>query len=161
LADGSGTRRVVPAGADRSQVQASNPAAADAASASEPPLFEGWTAPRLVLLVTGRQDGYIEPCGCTGLANRKDGPARRDALIKQLKGRGWQVVPVDVGGQVRRFGRQAEIKFQTTIEALKKLGYQAVAFGSSDLRLSIGEILAAVTNPPNPFVATNVNLLDL
>src|SRR5262245_15412238 len=26
--------------------------------------FEGWKTPRLALLITGRQDGYLEPCGC-------------------------------------------------------------------------------------------------
>ena len=36
-------------------------------------LFEGWAQPQAVLLLTGRQHGYIEPCGCTGLANQKGG----------------------------------------------------------------------------------------
>jgi hypothetical protein len=127
---------------------------------SPDPLDE-WKPPQLVLVTTGRQDGYIEPCGCTGLDNQKGGLARRAALIGQLRRRGWPLVPVDVGNQVRRFGRQPEIKFQTTVNALKELGYKAIAPGPDDLRLSVGELLAAATNPPNPFVSSNVNLFDL
>ncbi|MEZ6107674.1 MAG: hypothetical protein R3B96_16545 [Pirellulaceae bacterium] len=33
--------------------------------------YEGWGEPAVVFFVTGRQNGYIEPCGCTGLANQR------------------------------------------------------------------------------------------
>jgi len=128
------------------------------------PLFEGWAKPKIAFVFTGSQHGYIEPCGCTGLANQRGGLARRDTFLRQLTAeRGWAVVPLDVGDQVRRFGRQAEIKFQFTLEGLKTMGYQAIAFGPDDLHLSIDE-LAAITaqigNQQTPFVAANVAVFD-
>src|SRR5437016_3748732 len=35
--------------------------------------FEGWPKPKLALVISGRQDGYLEPCGCAGLENQKGG----------------------------------------------------------------------------------------
>jgi hypothetical protein len=64
-----------------------------------------------------------------GAASHVDSRAGRPRLA---------VVPVDVGNQVRRFGQQAEIKFQMTIEGLKQMGYRAIGFGPDDLRLSVG-----------------------
>src|SRR5262245_26037645 len=59
--------------------------------------FAGWTKPAAVLLISGQQYGYIEPCGCTGLTNQKGGLMRRDALLASLLERGWQVIPFDAG----------------------------------------------------------------
>ncbi|MFM9115350.1 MAG: hypothetical protein ACKOU6_04215, partial [Planctomycetota bacterium] len=121
---------------------------ADSVSKEEPgkirlPLFTGWEKPALTIVVSGRQNGYIEPCGCAGLTNQKGGMARRYTLIRQLEERGWPVVPVDVGNQIKRFGRQSEIKFQIAYEALKKMGYQAIGLGPDDLRLSSGELFSS------------------
>lgn len=134
------------------------------APSAEPPLFKNWPEPKLVLFLTGQQMGYIEPCGCTGLANQKGGLARRATLIKELREkRGWQVVPLDVGSQIKRYGKQSEIKFQKTADGLRKMGYQAVALGADDLKLTPGDLLAAA-NPPDEkesiFTSANVALLD-
>ena len=125
--------------------------------------FDGWTKPKFVLFLTGRQHGYIEPCGCTGLSNQKGGLARRYSLLKQLRAKGWDVVPLDVGDQVRRIGAQSAIKFQSTIDALRIMGYRAVGFGADDLRLSLGELIAAVASSTDEqgqsdlFVCANAN----
>lgn len=126
-------------------------------------LFEGWGTPRVVLLVTGQQHGYIEPCGCTQLANQKGGLARRHTLVKQLAAKGWPLVGLDAGNQVRRFGRQAEIKFHMTLEGLKTIGYEGIVLGSDDLRLSVDELIAASVPPEGqttPFVCANAAVLD-
>ncbi len=106
--------------------------------------FEGWGAPKAVLFITGRQYGYIEPCGCTGLDNQKGGLARRHTLLESLRAKGWPVVALDAGNQVRRIGVQAEAKFQSTIDALRKMKYSAATFGPDDLRLQIGEVIVAL-----------------
>jgi hypothetical protein len=137
--------------------------AAQPAKPKHEPLFVDWPQPLVSLLITGQQMGYIEPCGCTGLANQKGGLARRHTLAKELAAKGWPVVGLDVGNQVRRFGRQPEIKFQMTVEGLKKIGYSAVTFGPDDMRLSIGELVAAtVAEDPqdSPFICANVAILD-
>ena len=67
-----------------------------------PELFAGWGKPEVALFLTGEQHGYIEPCGCTGLTNQKGGLMRRHTLLKQLRDdRGWDVLALDVGNQVR------------------------------------------------------------
>ncbi len=126
-------------------------------------LFVGWPKPRVALMLTGRQHGYLEPCGCAGLDNQKGGLIRRYTLVKQLRAKGWNVVPIDAGNQVRRFGRQPEIKFQITIEGLRMMGYQVIAFGPDDLRLPAPELIAVVTSgdeQTSRFVGANVVLFD-
>lgn len=128
-----------------------------------PEKWESWPKPQTVLFVTGNQHGYIEPCGCTGLENQKGGLARRFTLMSQLAQRGWPLVPIDAGNQVRRTGRQAEVKFQTAAAGLSEMDYAAVGFGPDDLRLGVGELIAvaAVDDPAEGrFVSANVVLID-
>lgn len=128
-------------------------------------IFQNWTKPKLALVITGLAHGYIEPCGCAGLDNQKGGLSRRHTLLKQLTAKGWPTLPIDVGGQVNRYGRQTIIKFGIALEALNKLGYQAVALGASDLKLPTDELMAATTNLADTngesrFVSANVGLFD-
>jgi len=125
--------------------------------------WKDWTFPKALFVITGRQHGYIEPCGCTGLDRQKGGMARRYTLIKQLRDKGWPVLAIDAGNQVRRFGRQAEIKLQQTAKALKQMNYSAVGLGPDDLRLGVGELLAVAageTEDDTPFASANVVLID-
>lgn len=125
------------------------------------PIFEGWPKPKLALVITGREEGYIEPCGCAGLDRMKGGMARRQTLFRTLRNQGWEVVGLDVGGLARGFGKQAELKFQTMVEAKRRSGYDAVALGTTDLRLPAGELAAVAASAdgsPSMFVATNVGL---
>ncbi|MCA9265729.1 MAG: hypothetical protein KDA60_17830 [Planctomycetales bacterium] len=164
-----------PAGADQDEVVFDNDspstqrnigiASAEAGTTEEPrrELFEGWQRPEVALFLTGRQHGYIEPCGCTGLENAKGGLSRRHFFLTQLRKSGWDVVPLDVGNQVERFGRQAELKFQTTTDILRAMQYQAVGFGPDDMRLSVDELLPSILGngeDPPMFVSANVEILD-
>lgn len=126
--------------------------------------YKTWAVPDLTLVVTGQQHGYIEPCGCTGLDRQKGGVARRFTLMKQLRELGWTLMPVDAGNLVRRFGRQAEVKLQQSVKALKLMGYDAVGFGSDDLRLGVGELLAVAAAEDTPentlYTSGNVVVID-
>ena len=122
------------------------------------PLFQGWPKPAAVLVATGMQMGYLEPCGCSGKENQRGGLSRRDSFLKMLRAKGWNVVPLDVGGQVRRFGKQAEIKFQRTADALKMMHYRAIALGEDDLRLPANALTAAVADNLDTFVSANAAL---
>ena len=51
--------------------------------------FENWKKPDLAILITGKQDGYLEPCGCAGLENQKGGLKRRFTFLKGLRDKGW------------------------------------------------------------------------
>ncbi len=128
------------------------------------PLFEEWPDPLVTLFISGRQNGYIEPCGCTGLDNQKGGMMRRHTLFKQLEERGWNPIGLDIGNQVQRYGRQANLKLWTTYESLGfEMDYQAIGFGPNDLGLPTLELMAAMTNSglsTENFVAANVVLYD-
>ncbi|WP_197355921.1 multiheme c-type cytochrome [Aureliella helgolandensis] len=141
------------------------PAEANVTSASERDqrIAADWPQPQAVLYVSGQQHGYIEPCGCTGLENQKGGLIRRDTLLTELRGRGWDLVPVDVGNQVRRTGRQPELKFQSTVEAFKTMGYQAVTLGIDDLKLSSIELIQLAGSDglnATPFISANASVID-
>ena len=146
--------------AEQTAVPTTPPAVKDKKDKYEP-LFVDWPQPQLTLLITGRQHGYIEPCGCTGLENMKGGLSRRHTLLGRLVERGWRPVAIDVGNQVRRIGRQAEIKYQTTIDGLKKIGYQGIGYGPDDLRLAGTELYLATLGDgkPAPLVCANASVL--
>ena len=154
--------------ADRSRIAAENPAAENPAAEIptaeyDPDQWRKWPAPDVTLVVTGQQNGYIEPCGCTGLDRQKGGVARRFTFMEQLRERGWSLLPIDAGNQVRRFGRQAEVKLQQSVKAMQLMDYQAIGFGPDDLRLGVGELLAvAAGDSPDDtmFASANVVLID-
>ena len=84
------------------RLDASENTSADDKTADD--LVKDWGKPKFVLFISGRQHGYIEPCGCITLARQKGGLMRRHAVQKMLQARGWDVVSIDAGNQVRRFG---------------------------------------------------------
>ncbi|MEZ6074253.1 MAG: hypothetical protein R3C56_00860 [Pirellulaceae bacterium] len=93
----------------------------------------------------------------------KRGLIRRDTLLKDLRERGWEIIPVDVGNQVRRIGRQPELKFQSTVEAFRTMGYRAAALGIDDLRLSSIELIQMAGSDglnESPFLSANVSVID-
>lgn len=125
------------------------------------PIFVGWPKPKLALVITGMEDGYIEPCGCAGLDRMKGGMGRRCGFLQEYRKKGWPLLVLDVGGIACGFGRQTELKFQTLIEGKAKMGYDAIAFGVNDLRLPTGELVsvaAGVNGQPGIFLSANVGL---
>ncbi|ASV75664.1 putative cytochrome c-554 [Thermogutta terrifontis] len=125
--------------------------------------FVGWTKPQVALVFTGRQDGYFEPCGCAGKERMKGGLSRRHTMIRQLREQGWPLVVMDVGGLIKGFGKQTEVKFQVTVDALRVIGYEAINLGHNDLRLPaplLLSVVAPVGQQQSEFVSANVALFD-
>ncbi len=160
----------LPATAGRSPAAGQGPVdkgKKDAASSFDPikengPIFVGWKKPGLAIVITGREDGYLEPCGCAGLDRMKGGLSRRHTMIEELRGKGWPLLCVDVGGLSKGYGVQAELKFQITVDAMKKMGYQAIGFSPNDLRLHVDSLVAVAAgneDNPSPFVSADVGLL--
>ncbi len=124
-----------------------------------------WPRPKLALVITGNQDGYLEPCGCAGLERMKGGMSRRYTLFKMLREDPkfhWPVVGMDVGGTAKGFGKQAEIKFQIAVNGMNSMSYNSAALGLSDLKLPTEEVLSQVmppaANAKTMFVCGNVGL---
>jgi 2',3'-cyclic-nucleotide 2'-phosphodiesterase (5'-nucleotidase family) len=130
------------------------------------PLCEGWPSPTAVLVLTGEQHGYLEPCGCT--ERQMGGLERRADLVRQLREvKGWAVGALDLGGaphpeRTRR--AQERMKFTTTRAALRAMQYDAMALGAEELEIDAdrlfeiysNEVGAAHTSPE--FLAANVTL---
>ena len=127
------------------------------------PIFTGWPAPELAIVITGRQNGYLEPCGCAGLDRMRGGLSRRQAMVESLRQKGWPLVLVDVGGLSQRFGPQAILKFRTSVEAMTAMGYEAIGLGTAELRLPVAELVTLVAEEGRPgrFVSANVGLFGL
>jgi hypothetical protein len=67
-------------------VQGSGDQEHDHEEAKAEDLIKDWDKPDFAIFYTGNQQGYIEPCGCTGLENQKGGLMRRHlSLILRLK----------------------------------------------------------------------------
>ncbi len=127
-------------------------------------IFVDWPTPLFTLVFSGETDGYLEPCGCAGLENQKGGMKRRHTFLKQLTDKGWNPVAFDMGGQVRRTGPQAEMKYRYILRSLIDMGYSVVTFGLKDLQLSSEAILFVLANlnpEDNPLVSANVDLYGM
>jgi len=125
---------------------------------SSPLAFPAWPTPKLAFVVTGEQHGYFEPCGCTG--NQLGGMSRRAGLFDKIKSLNWTVRGLDAGGISRRTGTQAQLKFETTLEALRELQYVALAMSPEELRLEPGYLLSQhFTDGETPLIFLGANLV--
>ncbi|MHC4875378.1 MAG: multiheme c-type cytochrome [Planctomycetota bacterium] len=125
---------------------------------------DDWPEPAALFAVTGQMHGYLEPCGCSD--PQYGGVSRRAALLQQLRDRGWDPIPLDLGGTLKRSRQQSQFKFQTLLTALRDMRYQALSMGEEELRLGGGWLLSQhVTDPEDPagvlsFLSANVVLFD-
>ena len=144
------------------------PAEDETKKENENDLLKDMEKPLFALFITGRQYGYIEPCGCTGLYNQKGGLMRRHRAQQILQQRGWDLVPIDAGNQVRRISKQQPLmKLQHTWQGLSKvMKYDAIGLGPNDLKMGTLDVVQTILNVvdddgPNPFICANVDLMGL
>ena len=125
--------------------------------------FVDWEKPELALVFTGLTNGYIEPCGCAGMARMKGGLSRRATFLKELREtRDWNVVAIDTGQITVGFGVQEELKFDMAMNAYKMMEYDAVGIGKGELRFP-ASFLLTFTAPTSStdeslYVSSNVGV---
>ncbi|MDO4583896.1 MAG: multiheme c-type cytochrome [Planctomycetia bacterium] len=127
-------------------------------------IFEGWEKPVVTLILTGRLNGYLEPCGCAGMERMMGGLSRRATFFQELEEKGWNPVFLDTGGISPGFTQQAKIKFLFAVNMLREMGYDAITLGNIDLTFPAGDLLSEVTNPGRSghlFVSSNVGLFEM
>ena len=121
-------------------------------------MFAGWRDPALVLILSGEQHGYIEPCGCS--LNQLGGLSRRADLIRQIHERGWLTTGLDVGGLVNNPNRpQGKLKFDMILKCLTDMKYAGVAMGVEELQLTF-DFLSFHKPDELPFLGTNLVFFD-
>lgn len=146
--------------ADAAESSVAAVTAADEADARDTPAddFRSWPAPAVALLVTGEMMGYFEPCGCS--ANQLGGMSRRAALHREVTEKGWTVRGLDLGSLSRRSGRQTQLKFETTLSALRALDYSAIGLGPEELRLNPEYLISQhVQDGSNPLRLVSANVV--
>ncbi|MDO4628598.1 MAG: multiheme c-type cytochrome [Planctomycetia bacterium] len=126
-------------------------------------IFQGWPKPEVTLVLTGRLNGYMEPCGCAGMERMTGGLSRQSEFFQDLKKKGWNPLILDVGGISPGVTKQAQMKFLATVNMLREMEYDAITFGTIDLNFPCADILAEVANPGHAgklFTSANVGLFD-
>lgn len=126
--------------------------------------LERWEKPDLTLLITGQQHGYLLPCGCS--RPQVGGLERRYNFFQTLATRGWKTVAVDLGdipqmaGPVNLSNIQGLPKYRFSMQALKLMGYAAVALGEYEGSLPLFKALGEYAlNESSPRVLA-ANLAD-
>lgn len=125
--------------------------------------FVGWEKPKVTLVLTGRLNGYLEPCGCAGMDRMTGGLSRQCEFFGQLKEKGWNPLILDVGGISPGVTKQAQLKFLAAVNMLREMGYDAITLGTIDLNFPCADILAEVSNPGvsgKLFTSANVGLFE-
>ncbi len=140
-------------------------------------LFRDWPTPDAVIVFSGQQHGYLEPCGCSPQF-QKGGLARRLGFVNSLRQQKWPLVLADLGGilddhtQQLPEGKlavgqeQSLAKLEIAFEALQHMGYTAVNFSSEELGVPNGFIglmgtLININNPPQPrLLNANLEMTD-
>ncbi len=106
--------------------------------------------PAAVLIITGQQEGYMEPCGCT--EDQSGGLLRRFDLVERIHALKWPTALFDLGSLIKdpagaRGGfEQTKLKFDYSVKALALLKYNALALSADDLRIGVGEALGLLDN---------------
>ena len=105
--------------------------------------FEG------ALVISGEQNGYVEPCGCT--AGQRGGLARRLDLVDKLRDQGWNVTLIDLGSLINDPNThggpiETRIRYSYALKALDLIGYTAVSLSPTDLKLGVAEVLTQYMN---------------
>ncbi len=123
------------------------------------PIFVGWPKPKLALVITGNQEGYLEPCGCAGLDRMKGGMSRRYSLFRQLREeRGWPVVGIDVGEHRQGFWQTGRTEVPDRRQRHEpRCATAPPRSGPSDLHLPTAEVMA-LTMPANAAEKDDVRL---
>ncbi len=125
---------------DQPASQRAGPTQAEATQAEAVDFCADWPMPAVIIAATGQMHGYLEPCGCS--EPQYGGIARRADLLSQIAARDWPVIPVDLGGTLKRSREQSQLKFQTLMSALRDMKYQAMTVGVEELRLGPASLLS-------------------
>jgi hypothetical protein len=134
--------------------------AAEAAAPKALAPLQDWGQPDLVLVLSGQEHGYMQPCGCS--RPQLGGLTRRYNLIKMLEKRGWDVVSLDLGDVAPKGGFQTMLKYTTSMKALKLMDVSAVGIGENEMALPLLNALGeyALNNPSPRVLAANLRGIE-
>jgi len=123
-----------------------------------PPLFQAGENRSLSFVLSGEQQGYLQPCGCS--RPQLGGLVRRYNFMESLRTKGWPVVAVDLGDIAAgpdESQSPAEnhpllyVKYRYSMKALNLLGYSAIGVGEAELSMPLEKAIGEFRlNSPRP-----------
>lgn len=112
------------------------------------------SGPAIHVVFTGEENGYLEPCGCSEV--QLGGFLKRHTLINHLREKDENLILLSLGDLPGKVGRQDEIKMETALEALGRMGYVAHNIGEKDLNMGI-DLLGYLSQISNiDFISSNI-----
>ncbi|MBM4083196.1 MAG: hypothetical protein FJ272_00225 [Planctomycetes bacterium] len=108
----------------------------------------------ITLLLSGEMNGLIEPCRCS--ERQLGGISRRAGIIKSIASQPLNVLTLDNGDVVSMMGRQEELKYETAIMAMNRMGYAAMGVGEGDLALGLDYLVSMQEVAQFPFLCANL-----
>lgn len=108
----------------------------------------------LTIIYTGEEEGNLEPCGC--VEHQLGGLSRRDSLILSWGLDPTRTLILDNGNLTVDYGRQDELKFETTIHAMGEMNYTALNIGEGDLHPGIDYLKQMNHIAKFPFLSANL-----
>jgi hypothetical protein len=143
-----------------------NPKNKTAKKKRKPPMHD-WPTPAFAIVLSGEQNGYLEPCGCTA-ENQMGGMSHRADLFRIIKEKKWPVTALDLGGTIYRTRKQDILKLNAILSGFKLMGYGAAALGIKELELARDtDVLLTLDNlnPDDeeilpPYISANVKIQD-
>ncbi len=140
-----------PASAQKNGSAAASPPPTVVGSRTKPEnILNSFGDPSAMLVISGQQNGYMEPCGCS--EDQEGGLIRRSDFVDRMHKRKWPTVQIDLGSLIKDPGsarggfEQAKIKFDYAVKALKLLNYSALALSADDLKIGVAEALGLFDN---------------
>ncbi|MFH0826407.1 MAG: metallophosphatase [Candidatus Omnitrophota bacterium] len=119
-------------------------------------------AKEIVILYTGETHAMLYPCSCP--KGPDGGLARRATLIKEMKARHPDALLLDAGaffagGLLDEYAQNTQLDMERTavnLEAMKKMGYDAVAIGDNEFNFGESFLFDAISKTNLPFLSCNV-----
>jgi len=117
-------------------------------------LNKALSEPTIHIVFTGEENGYLKPCGCSEV--QLGGFPKRHTLINHLRKNDENWILLSLGDLPGKVGRQDEIKMETALDALGRMGYVAHNIGEKDLNMGI-DLLGYLSQISNvDFISSNI-----
>jgi len=108
-----------------------------------------------ILIVTGADDGVLEPCGCAG--GQLGGLTRRATIVRSSFSKDEPRLILSTGGVAGGSDLLHQIRFKIALLCQNEMGYHAMGLGPEELALGLPFLSEAKEASSSNFILTNVS----
>jgi hypothetical protein len=124
------------------------------APAQVPPFAMG--QPDLVLMVTGRSNGILEVCNCSG--SMSGGLSRRSGMVLSYRQAFPHTLLVDSGDMF--WIESQDVRNDYLLQGYAQIGYDAIALGDQEWSAPPARLRQLLSSQPLPYLSTGIDLAD-